>query len=69
MPKSQSQLQAELDAIETKLSMGVTQVTTNGTTTVIDLVALERRAKVLRSQIQSEKARRPVASSIELGGF
>ena len=69
MAKSQSQLEAELATIEAKLSMGVTEVTTNGTKTVIDLGALERRAKVLRSQIQSEKARRPVASSIELGGF
>lgn len=69
MGKSQSQLEAELEAIEKKLSTGVSEVTTNGTKTVLDLAALERRAKVLRSQISSTRAKRPPASSINLGGF
>ncbi len=69
MGKSQAQLEAELAAIEAKLSSGVTEVVVNGTKTVIDPAALERRAAFLRSQITSTKAKRPVASSIELGGF
>lgn len=69
MGKSQAQLEAELTAIEAKLSSGVTEVVVNGTKTVIDPAALERRAAFLRSQISSTKAKRPVASSIELGGF
>lgn len=69
MGKSQAQLEAELTAIEAKLSMGVTEVISDGTKTVIDLAALERRAKFIRSQLSATKAKRPVASSINLGGF
>jgi len=69
MGKSQAQLEAELTATEAKISSGVTEVMVNGTKTVIDLAALERHAKFLRSQINSTKAKRPIAASIELGGF
>ena len=62
-------LQVQLDAIEEKLNSGVTSVTVDGTTTVINHGYLRKRANDLRKRIAAERGRRPVASSIFLGGF
>lgn len=69
MPKSSQQIQAELEKIEAMLSSGVKSVTVDGTTTQIDLAALQKRASQLRSLLTSEKARRPRSASIYLGGM
>jgi hypothetical protein len=67
--KTQNQLQEELDEIETKLSSGVSSITVDGTTTQINHEYLRKRANDLRKRIDAEAARRPIASSIYLGGF
>lgn len=69
MAKSQARLLCDLAAIEEQLNSGVTSVTVDGTTTVIDLDHLRKRAADLRAQIDTENARRPLASTIYLGGF
>lgn len=65
--KSQSELEAELTAVEKKLSAGVSSTMVDGTKTEFDLDALRLRARELRSQIKT--MRRPRAVTIDLGGF
>ena len=65
--KSQSELEAELAAVEKKLSAGVSSMAVDNTKTEFDLDSLRLRAKELRSQIKS--MRRPRAASVYLGGF
>lgn len=66
---TQEEIETELAAIEAKLSSGVESVTTDGTSTRVNLQALERRADDLRRRLDSFKMTRPVASKISLGGF
>ncbi len=67
--KSQAELEAELEAIEKKLSSGVSSITVDGTKTEFNLNILRERAREIRSELNSFKARRPRVSSIHLGGF
>lgn len=69
MTKTQNELQAELDAIEAKLSSGVKSTTVDGTRIDLDFDTLRRRASELRRLITEQSAKRPVVSSIYLGGF
>ncbi len=59
----------ELADIEAKLNAGVQSVSIDGTTTTFSQDALRKRADELRKRIHVERMRRPVASSVYLGGF
>lgn len=69
MPKTQSQLQADLEAIEEVLNSGVTQVDVDGTRTQYDLDAMRQRASELRRKIRAMAMKRPRAANFDLGGF
>lgn len=66
---TQIDLQTQLDKIEQKLRSGIESVTTDGTTTKVDLDQLRMERNTLRKQIASHKARRPTVARIDLGGF
>jgi len=55
--------------IREALRTGVSQVSTDGTTTSFDLDALRQELRQLMAEDDAQKARRPVAASIYLGGF
>ncbi len=63
----------EIASIDSVLSSGVSSVTVDGTTTHYDLDSLRRRKRELQHALSKlsahESMRRPVASSIYLGGF
>lgn len=67
--ESQNQLEAKLAKIEARIQSGIKSVTTDGTSTNVDLAALKEEATRLRRRLNSRKARRPVASRIDLGSF
>jgi len=64
---SQSVLQSRLDEIERKLRLGVESVTSDGTTTRVNLEALQEERRQLRRQITASKAKRPTYARIVLG--
>jgi hypothetical protein len=51
------------------LASGVTSVTTDGQTTSFDHDSLRTELRQLIAEDDSEQGRRPIASSIYLGGF
>ena len=65
----QLQLQQQLDAVEAKLRSGIESVTTDGTSTKINLAELRKERDNLKRLLSDYNTRRPVASRINLGGF
>lgn len=57
---------AEIQAI---LRLGVTAVTTDGTTVNYDLEALRRELRDLMADDDTYRSQRPVAASIKFGGL
>lgn len=66
-------IREEIASIDSVLSSGVSSVTVDGTTTAYDLESLRKRKSELLSQLSKLSAnqamKRPVASSVYLGGF
>lgn len=60
---------ARIAEIRELLRSGVSSVSTDGTSTAFDLDSLRRELRDLEAQDDVLKGRRPVASSIYLGGF
>lgn len=69
--ESVAALKSALESIEAKLRSGVTRVTTDGTSTEVDLNALRMERDRLQRRIDAAEAtaKRPAASRIYLGGF
>ena len=65
----QLELQQQLDAVEAKLRSGIESVTTDGTSTKINLAELRKERDNLKRLLSDYNTRRPVASRINLGGF
>jgi len=59
----------EIARLEAILRDGVTSVTVDGTTTVIDLDVIERQLNQLRQANTDTADRRPRLSSIQMGGL
>ena len=59
----------EIARLEAILRDGVTSVTVDGTTTVIDLDVIERQLNQLRQANTATADRRPRLSSIQMGGL
>jgi hypothetical protein len=55
--------------IEELLRTGVTQVTVDGTTTIVDPDSLRAELRKLQNSDDSTRGKRPVVSRIRLGGF
>lgn len=73
MARTAAEIREAITAIELRLDTATSKVTVDSTTTETDLAVLERRLTTLRRELESvdgtTKARRPVASRIDLGGF
>jgi hypothetical protein len=67
--ESQSVLESQLAKIEARLSSGIESVSSDGTSTKVNLAALRKQRDDLRRKLKSQKMKRPVASRIDLGGF
>ena len=65
----QLQLQQQLDAVEAKLRSGIESVTTDGTSTKINLAELRKERDNLKRLLSDYNTPRPVPSRINLGGF
>lgn len=68
-----AEIRTEIAAIDAILSSGVNSITVDGTTTQYNLDSLRKRRNTLQQSLNKlsarEAMRRPVASSIYLGGF
>ena len=67
--QSQTQIEAQLDAIEAKLRSGIESVSSDGTSTKVNLAELRKERDNLKRLLATFNTRRPVASRIKLGGF
>jgi hypothetical protein len=59
--------EAEIANLETILNSGATDVTDDGTRTILDLASVRQRLAELRRR--QDAARRPIVSQIDLSGF
>lgn len=59
----------EIARIRAILREGASTVTTDGTTVTYDLAALRRELRQLEAEDDTTRGRRPVAASINLGGW
>jgi hypothetical protein len=60
---------ARINEIREILRAGASQVSTDGTSVTFDFEALRKELRELEATDDRRKGRRPVASSIYLGGF
>ena len=66
---SQSQIETQLAEVEAKLRSGIESVSSDGTSTKVNLSELRKERDYLKRSLAAHNTRRPVASRIELGGF
>lgn len=69
MSCTEAELQTRIDTIDAKLRAGIESVTSDGTSTKVNLAELRKERLDLQKQLNSRRLRRPPASRIELGGF
>jgi hypothetical protein len=60
---------ARIAEIQEILRAGASSVTTDGTTVTFDLASLRTELRQLMAEDANQRGRRPVVSSIYLGGF
>lgn len=66
---TQAQIRQRIEDIEEILRSGVESVTTDGTSTRVNLDELRKERNELRRRLTTHNAARPVCSRIDLGGF
>lgn len=66
---TQAEIRQRIEDIEEILRSGVESVTTDGTSTRVNLDQLRTERNELRRKLTTNKAARPVVSRIDLGRF
>ena len=66
---TQAEIQCRLDTIDAQLRSGVQFVSTDGTSTTVNLAELRMERDRLQKTLTTYKASRPVTARIDLGGF
>ena len=66
---TQAEILERIAAIDERLKSGIESVTTDGTTTRVNLSELRKERDELEKRLTTRKMVRPVASRIQLGGF
>jgi hypothetical protein len=61
------EIEAAIASIDQKLNSGITSVTTDGTTTTVDLNALHKRRRELVNEL--DNMRQPVSMRVDLSKF
>lgn len=66
---TQAEINARIAKLETELDAAIRSVTTDGTSTSVDLQAKREQLDRLKRQSLSGKMRRPTSAGVNLGGF
>jgi hypothetical protein len=65
---TQDELETKIRALDTEISQGIKSVTTDGTSTQVDLEAKRKERDRYMQMLQSHRARRPATARINLWG-
>ncbi|MDA7492685.1 hypothetical protein N8510_01170 [bacterium] len=65
---TQHELETKVRALDTEISQGIKSVTTDGTSTTVDLDAKRKERDRYLQMLQSQKSRRPATARINLWG-
>ncbi|MCP4784080.1 MAG: hypothetical protein GY878_11050 [Fuerstiella sp.] len=65
---TQDELETKVRALDTEISQGIKSVTTDGTSTTVDLDAKRKERDRYLQMLQSHKSRRPATARINLWG-
>jgi hypothetical protein len=66
---TQYEIKTRIAEIDAKLLAGVQSVTTDGTSTTLNLSELRKERSELEKHLQSTRRRKPASARIDLGGF
>ena len=65
---TQDELETKVRALDTEISQGIKSVTTDGTSTTVDLDAKRKERDRYLHMLQSQRSRRPATARINLWG-